>query len=173
MERRLAAILAANVVGYSRLMGVDEEGTLAALKARRRDILQPMVAKHYGRIVKVMGDGVLVEFASAVSAVQCALDLQQAMAVANRDLPDDRHIVLRVGVNLGTPLWAGHRAMRRVHAARLVLHLNLLKNRTGSWTWTQMVRPMGIFIATFQCPVSSPMDSQNGTAAARQCPRRG
>ena len=107
MERRLVAILAADVVGYSRLMGADEEGTLAALKARRRDILQPMVAKHHGRVVKVTGDGVLVEFASAVSAVQCALDLQQAMAAANRDLPDDRHIVLRVGVNLGDVMVEG------------------------------------------------------------------
>jgi TolB-like protein len=107
MERRLAAILAADVVGYSRLMGVDEEGTLAALKVRRHDILQPMVAKHHGRVVKVMGDGALVEFVSAVNAVQCALDLQQAMAAANRDLPDDRHIVLRVGVNLGDVMVEG------------------------------------------------------------------
>jgi adenylate cyclase len=107
MERRLAAILAADVVGYGRLMGADEEGTLATLKARRRDILQPLVAKHRGRIVKVMGDGVLVEFASAVSAVQCAVDLQQAMAAANRDLPDDRHIKLRVGVNLGDVMVEG------------------------------------------------------------------
>ena len=107
MERRLAAILAADVVGYSRLMGADEEGTLAALKARRRDILQPMVAEYHGRIVKVMGDGVLVEFASAVSAVQCAVDLQQAMAAANRDLPDDRRIMLRVGVNLGDVMVEG------------------------------------------------------------------
>src|SRR5215472_10218798 len=107
MERRLVAILAADVVGYSRLMGADEEGTLAALKARRRDILQPMVAKHHGRVVKVTGDGVLVEFASAVSAVQCALDLQRAMAAANRDLPNDRHIMLRVGINLGDVMVEG------------------------------------------------------------------
>jgi TolB-like protein len=107
MERRLAAILAADVVGYSRLMGADEEGTLAALRARRREILQPMVAKHHGRIVKVMGDGVLVEFASAVSAVQCAVDLQQGMAAANRDLPEDRRIVLRVGINLGDVMVEG------------------------------------------------------------------
>ena len=104
-EHRSCAILAADVVGYSRLMGADEEGTLSALKARRRDILQPLLARHHGRIVKVMGDGALVEFASAVSAVQCALDLQQAMADANRDLPNDRHIVLRIGVR---PLgWTG------------------------------------------------------------------
>jgi len=106
-RRRLAAILAADVVGYSRIMQADEAGTLAALKARRRDILQPMVAQHHGRIVKLMGDGVLVEFDSAVSAVQCAVDLQQAMAVANRDLSDDRRIVLRIGVNLGDVMVEG------------------------------------------------------------------
>ena len=71
-QRRLAAILAADVVGYSRLMGADEAGTLAVLKTRRRDILQPAIARHRGRIVKVMGDGVLIEFASAVDAVECA-----------------------------------------------------------------------------------------------------
>ncbi len=75
---RLAPILAADVVGYSRLMERDESGTLAALEARRRDVLGPSVARHQGRIFKVAGDGVLVEFASAVDAVQCAVDLQQA-----------------------------------------------------------------------------------------------
>ena len=77
VQRRLAAILAADVVGYSRLMEQDEAGTLAALKTRRKDSLQPLVAKHQGRVVKVMGDGVLVEFASAVNAVQCAVELQK------------------------------------------------------------------------------------------------
>jgi adenylate cyclase len=107
VQRRLVAILAADVVGYSRLMSADEEGTLAALKARRHDILQPMVTQHHGRVVKVMGDGVLVEFASAVSAVQCAIDLQHEMAAANHDLPDDRRIELRVGVNLGDVIVEG------------------------------------------------------------------
>jgi TolB-like protein/class 3 adenylate cyclase/Tfp pilus assembly protein PilF len=106
-RRRLAAVLAADVAGYSRLMGADEEGTLAALKTRRQDILQPLVAKHHGRIVKVMGDGVLVEFASPLSAVQCAVDLQRAMADANRQLPEDRHILLRIGINLGDVMIEG------------------------------------------------------------------
>jgi class 3 adenylate cyclase len=83
--KRLAAILAADVVGYSRLMEAAEVGTLAALKARRSEILQALVPKHHGRIVKVMGDGVLVEFTSAVQAVSCAVALQGAMAVANED----------------------------------------------------------------------------------------
>src|SRR5215813_10429814 len=106
-QRRLAAILAADVVGYSRLMEIDEAGTLAALKARRRDVLDPLVAKHQGRIFKTTGDGVLVEFASAVNAVQCAVDLQQGMAAANGDQPQDLHIVLRIGVTLGDVMVEG------------------------------------------------------------------
>ena len=101
MERRLAAILAADVVGYSRLMERDEAGTLAALKSRRAEILQPVVSRHRGRIVKLMGDGVLVEFASAVNAVECAVELQAAMETANADVAEGQRIVLRVGINLG------------------------------------------------------------------------
>src|SRR5262249_6073723 len=100
-RRRLAAILAADVVGYSRMMQRDEAGTFSALKTRRKAILQPLVSKHQGRIVKLMGDGVLVEFGSAVAAVACAVELQQAMESANAALPEDRHIVLRIGINLG------------------------------------------------------------------------
>src|SRR5262245_34373877 len=92
-HRRLAAILAADVVGYSRLMQRDEPVTLSALKARRSEVLRPLLTKHTGRIVKVMGDGVLIEFASAVNAVECAIELQQNMAAANADLPEDRRIV--------------------------------------------------------------------------------
>jgi TolB-like protein len=106
-QRRLAAILAADVVGYSRLMQADEAGTLAALKTRRRDVLQPAITRHRGRIVKVMGDGVLVEFASAVNAVTCAVVLQEAMEAANAGLPDDRRIVLRIGINLGDVMVEG------------------------------------------------------------------
>src|SRR5262245_8893862 len=107
-KRRLAAILAADVVGYSRLMEADEVGTLAALKARRRDVLAPLVAKHQGRVFKVTGDGVLVEFAGAVNAVQWAVDLQHGIAASNGDLPDGRRIVLRIGVNLGDVMVEGN-----------------------------------------------------------------
>jgi TolB-like protein len=107
VQRRLAAILAADVVGYSRLMQEDEAGTLAALKARRADVLQPLVTKHHGRIVKVMGDGALIEFASAVNAVSCAVALQSAMAEANANLPESKHIVLRIGINLGDVIVEG------------------------------------------------------------------
>jgi adenylate cyclase len=89
-QRRLAAILAADVVGYSRLMEADEAGTLAALKERRKNILEPTIRSHGGRIVKVMGDGVLVEFGSAVNAVNAAVELQQKMANANETISDDR-----------------------------------------------------------------------------------
>src|SRR6266478_2644687 len=106
-QRRLAAILAADVVGYSRLMQRDEAGTLAALKVRRSEVLQPVVSKHRGRIVKLMGDGVLIEFASAVDAVQCAVQLQEAMDTANAGLPEDRRIVLRIGINLGDVMVEG------------------------------------------------------------------
>lgn len=107
VNRRLAAILAADVVGFSRLMGADEAGTLAALKARRKDILEPSVAKHQGRIFKLTGDGVLIEFSSAVMAVECALDLQRGFADANSDVPEDRRIILRIGVNLGDVMVEG------------------------------------------------------------------
>ncbi len=106
-QRRLAAILAADVVGYSRLMQLDEAGTLAALKQRRADILRPAVDSHRGRIVKFIGDGVLIEFASAVDAVECAVGLQQGMARANEGAPSERHIVLRIGINLGDVMVEG------------------------------------------------------------------
>src|SRR5262245_7857130 len=100
-QRRLAAILAADVVGYSRLMEQDEAGTLAALADRRKAILEPLLAEYRGRVVRLMGDGTLAEFASAVDAVQCAVNIQKAMREANSKLPEDRAIVLRVGLNLG------------------------------------------------------------------------
>jgi class 3 adenylate cyclase len=108
VQRRLVAILAADVGGYSRLMGEDETGTLVALKSRRKQILDPLVGKHQGRIFKVTGDGVLVQFGSAVDAVACAIDLQQAMASANADHPENRRIVLRIGINLGDVIVEGN-----------------------------------------------------------------
>jgi adenylate cyclase len=101
VERRLAAILAADVAGYSRLMGVDEEGTLAALKTLRRELIDPRIAEHHGRIVKTTGDGALVEFASEVDAVRCAIEIQRAMAERNAARPEDRRIEFRIGINVG------------------------------------------------------------------------
>ena len=101
VERRLAAILAADVAGYSRLMGTDEEGTLAALKACRRELIDPKIAEHRGRMVKTTGDGALVEFASAVDATRCAVEIQRAMAERNATIPEDRRIEFRIGINVG------------------------------------------------------------------------
>jgi adenylate cyclase len=101
VERRLAAILAADVAGYSRLMGVDEEGTVAALKAHRRELIDPKIAEHRGRIVKTTGDGALVEFVSAVDAMRCAMEIQRAMTERNAETPKERRIEFRIGINVG------------------------------------------------------------------------
>jgi adenylate cyclase len=101
VQRRLAAILAADVVGYSRLMGEDEIGTLTALKQHRAALIDPTIAEHQGRIVKLMGDGVLVEFGSVVDAVECAVSIQRGMIERNVDTPDNKRITFRIGVNLG------------------------------------------------------------------------
>jgi TolB-like protein/class 3 adenylate cyclase len=101
VERRLTTILAADVAGYSRLIGADEEGTLAQLKAFRKTLLDPTIAKHRGRIVKTTGDGMLVEFASAVEAARCAVEVQQGMADENTEIPQAKRIELRIGIHLG------------------------------------------------------------------------
>lgn len=99
--RRLAAILAADVVGYSRLMGADEVGTLRALKAHRSELVDPAIKGHNGRIVKTTGDGMLVEFPSVVDAVSCAVSIQRGMILRNGAVPEDRRIVFRIGINIG------------------------------------------------------------------------
>ena len=101
VQRRLAAILAADVVGYSRLMEIDEAGTLARLKSLRREIIDPAIAAHSGRMVKLMGDGALVEFASAVDAVTCAIEIQKSVRKHNADGPTEKRIEFRIGINVG------------------------------------------------------------------------
>jgi adenylate cyclase len=101
MARRLAAILAADVVGYSRLMAVDEAGTHARLKALRKDFIEPQIAEHHGRVVKLTGDGALVEFGSVVDAVECAAAIQTGVAERQADVPEDQRIALRIGINIG------------------------------------------------------------------------
>src|SRR3989454_11828079 len=105
--RRLAAILAADVAGYSRLMGADEEGTLERLKAIRAELKDPKIAEHHGRIVKTMGDGLLVEFGSVVDAVRCAVEVQQAMPERDTGIAADNRIELRIGINLGDVIVEG------------------------------------------------------------------
>jgi adenylate cyclase len=101
VARRLAAILAADVAGYSRLIEADEEGTLGRLKAPRAEVIDPRIAGHLGRTVKTTGDGFLVEFASVVDALGCAAEVQAAMAKGNAPLPLDRRIEFRIGINVG------------------------------------------------------------------------
>ena len=107
VQRRLAAILAADVVGYSRLMGEDEAGTRARFNAHLQDLIEPAIAGRQGRIVKTTGDGLLVEFASVIDAVECAVRIQKAMADRNADEPEDRRIEFRIGVNLGDVIIEG------------------------------------------------------------------
>src|SRR5580700_5639180 len=99
--RKLAAILVADVVGYDRLAGVDEEGTLARLRLLRSDLIDPTVAVHHGRLVKRTGDGSIIEFRSVVDAVRCAIEVQSGMAERNAGLPEERRIDFRVGIHLG------------------------------------------------------------------------
>ena len=112
VERRLAAILAADVAGYSRLMGADEEGTLAA-EGAARELIDPKIAEHHGRIVKTTGDGLLVEFASVVDAVRCAVEVQQAMPERNAGSRPTSRIELRIGINLGDVIVEGDDIYRR------------------------------------------------------------
>jgi adenylate cyclase len=100
-ERRLTAILAADVAGYSRLMGADEEGTLAQLKIHRRALVDPKIKQHRGRIVKTTGDGLLVEFASVVEAVHCGVEVQQEIVKRNAEVPQEKRIEFRIGINVG------------------------------------------------------------------------
>jgi adenylate cyclase len=101
VERRLAAILAGDVAGYSRLMGADDEGTLQALKIHRKQLIDPKITEHRGRVVKTTGDGILVEFVSVVDAVRCAVDIQRGMAERNTDVSADKRIQFRIGINVG------------------------------------------------------------------------
>src|SRR5215469_7908985 len=101
VKRRLAAILAADIAGYSRLMGGDEEGTLARLKAYRRELIDPKNKEHHGRIVKTTGDGILIEFPSVVDAVRCAVEVQQGMMDRNAGVPAAKRIEFRTGINVG------------------------------------------------------------------------
>ena len=101
VDRRLAAIFAGDIAGYSRLMGVDEEGTLRQLKAHRKELVDPKITEHRGRIVKTSGDGMLVEFVSVVDAVRCGVDIQRGMAERNSGLPADKRIEFRIGINVG------------------------------------------------------------------------
>ena len=125
VQRKLMAILAADMVGYSRLMELDEAGTLARLKARRVELIDPSILKNNGRIIKTTGDGVLAEFASAVEATRCALEIQQRMARRNADVETDRQIQFRIGINIGDVIVDGNDIF-----GEGTLGLNLIDNDT-------------------------------------------
>ena len=107
MERKLAVILAADVVGYAALMEADEAGTFDRLRLRRRELFEPEIEKHHGRIFKLMGDGLLAEFGRVVDAVECAVTLQRGMAERNASVPEDKRIDVRIGINLGEVIVEG------------------------------------------------------------------
>lgn len=108
VQRRLAAILAADIAGYSRLTGADEEGTLERLRSRCRELIDPAIAEHHGRIVKTTGDGLLVEFASVVDAVRCTIAVQRGMARRNTEVSVEKRILFGVGINLGDVVAEGY-----------------------------------------------------------------
>jgi adenylate cyclase len=125
-ERKLAAILAADVVGYSRLVGDDETGTIARLKALRKDFIEPLIADHGGRVVKLMGDGALVDFASAVDAVECAVAIQNGVAEREAAVAEDRRLAFRIGINIGDIIVEdGDILGDGVNVALAQLHLNV------------------------------------------------
>ena len=128
--RRLAAILAADVAGYSRLMGADEEGTHERLKAHRRELVDPKIAEHSGRVVKNTGDGMLAEFPSVVDAVRCAVELQRAMIDREASAPNERRIWFRIGINLGDVIVEDDDIFG--DGVNVAARLEALANRAGS-----------------------------------------
>jgi adenylate cyclase len=140
MDRKLAAILAADVVGYAALMERDEKGTHERLMAGRKELFEPEIARHHGRVFKLMGDGMLAEFGSVVDAVECAVSLQRGLAERNANVPEDRRVQVRIGINLGEvicrgrrPLWRGRQHRRAARTARRPRrHLRLRQGRKGS-----------------------------------------
>jgi adenylate cyclase len=188
--RRLAAILAADVAGYSRLMGVDEEGTLDRLKAHRREIVDPKIREHRGRIVKTTGDGMLVEFSSVVDAVRCAAEIQRAMVDRNAAEPEDKRITFRIGVNLGDVIAdggdiygdgvniaarlealaePGSVCISRTVRDHVLDKLPYVFDDMGEQTLRNIARPVGVYALGKDAVASMP--SVTGTAPSR-APRR-
>jgi class 3 adenylate cyclase len=176
VERRLAAVLAADVSGYSRLMGIDEEGTLAALKAYRREIVDPKIAEHRGRIVKTTGDGVLVEFASTVDAVRCAIDIQRAMPARSADMPPEKKIEFRIGINVGDIIVDGEDifgdgvnvAARLEKLARLRALEDAIDVRRGAPIRIELVNSVGQQAAEFS-EDSARIDGRKAVASCQRC----
>jgi len=180
--RRLAAILVADVVGYSRLMGADEEGTLAALRALRSKVIDPALAEHHGRLVKTTGDGLLVEFASVVDALRCAIAWQQGVARANSGIAEDRRIVFRIGINLGDVIVEGD----DIHgdgvnvAARLeslaqpgtICLSRAARDQVRDKLQVQFVSLGSLQVKNIARPVQAYLVTPGGGVGARSAPRR-
>jgi Adenylate and Guanylate cyclase catalytic domain len=153
VERRLAAILAADVVEYSRLMSLDEEGTLAALKAHRRELIDPLLTQHHGRIFKTTGDGILIEFGSVIDAVRCAVVIQQGMDERNASVAENRRIRFRVGINLGDIIVEEGDIRPKQRLQRVPEHINgdgsalgrLFAGAIYRWNCGDMARASSIF----------------------------
>jgi len=165
--RRLAAILAADVAGYSRLMGADEEGTLERLKAHRRELFDPKIAEHQGRIVKTTGDGLLAEFFSVVDAVRCAAEVQRGMLDREPDLPEERRIRWRVGVNLGDVIVEGGDIFG--DGVNVAARLEALAEPGGS-----ACRALSTTRSATRCPIRSRIEASrtSRTSLARSGPTR-
>ena len=131
VDRKLAAILAADVVGYSALMERDEKGTYERLKAGRKELFEPEIARHHGRVFKLMGDGMLAEFGSVVDAVECAVSLQRGLAERNAEVPDDQRIQVRIGINLGEVIVEGDD--RYGEGVNIATRLEQLAEPGGIW----------------------------------------
>ena len=138
MDRKLAAILAADVVGYSTLMERDEGGTFERLKADRKELFEPEIALHHGRIFKLMGDGLLAEFSSVVDAVECAVSLQRGLSERNANVPEDHRVQVRIGINLGEVIVDGDD--RYGDGVNIAARLEQLAEPGGIWVSAKVAR---------------------------------
>jgi hypothetical protein len=154
VERRLAAILAADVVGYSRMMGEDEPGTLAALKNQRSELIEPAIAKHHGRLVKLMGDGILAEFGSVVEAALCATEIQREIALRDRNATAGNRMQLRIGVHLGDIIIDGD----DIYGDQIEGKIPLAWRALGLQTLKNIPKPVEVYSAEL-AGVTAPMDS--------------
>jgi class 3 adenylate cyclase len=156
-ERRLAAVVAADVAGYSRFVGADEEGTHARLRAHFRELIEPKIAEHHGRVVKNTGNGFLAEFASVVDAVRCAIEVQRAVAERNAPTASEKRIEFRIGINLGDVIHYGVcRQRQRTSGLSRIQRCgaDLLESRSGAVraVWGQgQYRPSGLYATDAEC----------------------
>ena len=164
-NRRLAAILAADIVGYSRLVEADEQRTLAAIRAVRAEAVDPLLSEHHGRIVKLMGDGAIIEFASVVDAVACAVALQKAVAAHQAALPADRRLVFRIGINLGDVVVEGDDL-----SATVSMSLHGWSSCASPVACSSRVPPTTSSRASSACPWSSPASRRSRTSSGRCAP---